>query len=77
MESLLAHVARKERDRLKVRRIDAEQHPDLLEKFSVEKLPTLVLVRDKQIIDRIDGRASMPQIEALLGMHLPPVEAVA
>jgi thioredoxin-like negative regulator of GroEL len=77
MESLLAHVERRERDRLKVRRVDAERHPDLLEKFSVEKLPTLVLVRDRQIVDRIEGRASMPQIEALLGMHLPRAEAVA
>jgi thioredoxin-like negative regulator of GroEL len=77
MESLLAHVARKERARLTVRRIDAEQHPALAEKFSVEKLPALVLVHDRQIVDRIDGRASMPQIEALLGAHLPRVEALA
>jgi thioredoxin-like negative regulator of GroEL len=73
MESLLAHVARKERARLNVRRVDAEEHPDLVEKFSIQKLPTLVLVHDKQIVDRIDGRASMPQIEALLGTHLPRV----
>jgi thioredoxin 2 len=71
MESLLAHVAHKERERLKVRRIDAEEHPELLRRFSVEKLPTLVLVRDKKVIDRIDGRASMPQIEALLETNLP------
>jgi thioredoxin-like negative regulator of GroEL len=70
MESLLAHVARKERDRLEVLRIDAEEHPDLVERFSVQKLPTLVLVRDKKVIDRIDGRASMTQIEALLELHL-------
>ncbi len=77
MESLLAHVARKERARLNVRRVDAEEHPDLVEKFSIQKLPALVLVHEKQIVDRIDGRASMPQIEALLGTHLPPVEALA
>jgi thioredoxin-like negative regulator of GroEL len=77
MESLLAHVARKERDRLNVRRVDAEEHPDLVMKFSVEKLPTLVLVRDKKVIDRIDGRASMPQIEALLGLHLSAAPVLA
>jgi thioredoxin-like negative regulator of GroEL len=74
MESLLAHVARKERERLNVRRVDAEKHPALVRKFSVEQVPTLVFVRDKKIVDRIDGRASMPQIEALLETHLPAVE---
>lgn len=74
MESLLAHVARKERGRLNVRRVDAEAHPSLVRRFGVEKVPTLVFVRDKTIVDRIDGRASMPQIEKLLEAHLPSLQ---
>jgi thioredoxin 2 len=77
MESLLAHIARKERDRLNIRRVDADEHPALLRKFAVQKVPSLVLVKDKVVIDRIDGRASMPQIEKLLELHLPRVEALA
>lgn len=71
MESLLAHVQRKERNRLRVRRVDADEHPRLLEKFSVEEVPSLVLVVDQRVVDRIDGRANMPQIEQLLERHLP------
>ena len=74
MESLLAHVERKERERLRVRRVDAEKQPHLVERFSVRKLPTLVLVRDKKVIDRIDGRASMTQIEALIELHLSELQ---
>ena len=70
MESLLAHVERKERGRLKVRRVDVAEHGGLAEKFEVEQVPTLVLVIDKRVVDRIDGRASMPQIERLLEEHL-------
>lgn len=77
MESLLAHIARKERGRLNVRRVDADARPGLVHKFCIEQVPSLVLVRDKAIIDRIDGRASMPQIEKLLELHLPQVEALA
>ena len=66
MESLLAHVARKERDRLRVRRVDADENPQLLEKFAVEEVPSLVLVIDQRVVDRIDGRANMPQIEQLI-----------
>jgi len=71
MESLLAHVARKERERLRVRRVDADEHPRLLHKFAVEQVPSLVLVVDQRVVGRIDGRANMPQIEQLLERHLP------
>ena len=71
MESLLAHVQRKERDRLRVRRVDADEHPRLLEKFAVEKVPSLVLVIDQRVVARIDGRANMPRIEELLEEYLP------
>jgi thioredoxin-like negative regulator of GroEL len=56
--------------------VDAEAQPGLVRKFGIEKVPTLVLVRDKKIIDRIDGRASMPQIEALLETNLPALQSV-
>ena len=70
MESLLAHVARKERERLKVRRVDADRHPRLLRKFAIEQVPSLVLVIDQKVVDRIDGRSNLPQIEQLLEQHL-------
>ena len=75
MESLLAHVQRKERGRLWIRRVDADEHPRLLKKFAVDKVPSLVLVIDQRIVDRIDGRANMPQIEELLEQHLPETVA--
>jgi thioredoxin 2 len=75
MESLLAHIARKERDRLRVTRVDADEHPRLLEKFAVEEVPSLVLVIDQRVVDRVDGRANMPQIERLIEQHLPETVA--
>ena len=44
MESLVAHIARKERDRLRVIQVDVDQRSDLVEKLRVESVPTLVLV---------------------------------
>jgi thioredoxin 2 len=75
MESLLAHVARKERDRLRVRRVDADEHPRLVRKFAVEEIPSLVLVIDQKVVSRIDGRANLPHIEELLEQHLPQTVA--
>lgn len=70
MESLLAHLARKERTRLRVMRVDVEDQPDLAARFNVEAVPTLVLVKRKRVVDRIDGRASAPRIERMLARHL-------
>jgi thioredoxin-like negative regulator of GroEL len=70
MESLLAHLARKERTRVHVMRVDVEAQPDLAAKFRVETVPTLVLVNRKRAVDRIVGRASAPVIEEMLARHL-------
>jgi thioredoxin 1 len=70
MESLLAHVARKERDRLRVARVDVDHRPDLAERFAVTDVPTLVLIKDKQPVARIEGRSSAPKIERMLEPHL-------
>ena len=73
MESLLAHVARKERDRVRVMRVDVDERPELAERFKVDVVPTLVLVKDKRAVSRLDGRTSAPRIEAMLEEHLAPV----
>jgi thioredoxin len=71
MESLLAHLARKERTRLRVMRVDVDEQPELAEKFKVTGVPTLVLVKQKKVVERLDGRASAPKIEAMIERHLP------
>lgn len=77
MESLLAHLERKERERLRVRRVDVDASPELAERFKVQVVPTLVLVKDKKAVSRLDGRTSAPQIEAMLEPHLAPQLAIA
>ena len=71
MESLLAHLARKERTRVRIMRVEVEDQPDLVAKFGVEDVPTLVLVKRRRVIDRLEGRASAPKIETMLARHLP------
>jgi thioredoxin-like negative regulator of GroEL len=75
MESLLAHLARKERHRLRVTRVDVEQRPELARRFGVGDVPALVLVKDRRAVARIDGRTSAPRIEQMLEPHLEAVAA--
>lgn len=70
MESLLAHIARKERRRLRVRQVDIDASPEVAEHFKVEVVPTLVLVKEKHAVARLDGRTSAPRIEKMLAPYL-------
>ena len=72
MECLVAQLARKERERLRVSRVDAEDSVKLAEKLAVTEIPTLVLLVGGKPVARLEGRASSPQIEAMLDGHLDP-----
>ena len=71
MESLLAHIARKERGRLRVSKVDVDDRPDLAERFRVDQVPALALVIGRRVVTRIDGRATAPKIESMLEPYLP------
>jgi thioredoxin 1 len=73
MESLLAHIARKERSRLRITLVDVDDHPELATRFEVADVPALVLVKGKRAVARIDGRTSAPRIEQMLEPHLDDV----
>jgi thioredoxin-like negative regulator of GroEL len=75
MESLLAHIARKERSRLRVSKVDIDDRPDLAERFRVEQVPSLALVVDRRVVSRLEGRATAPRIESMLEPHLGEIAA--
>ncbi len=77
MESLLAHIARKDRGRLRVTKVDVDDRPELAERFKVEEVPSLALVVEQRVVSRLDGRATAPRIESMLEPHLGEAEAAA
>ena len=70
MESLLAHIARKERETLDVKRVDVDERPDLVEKFRISQVPALALVVGKKVVTRLEGRSTAPKIESMLDENL-------
>jgi thioredoxin-like negative regulator of GroEL len=70
MESLVAHLARKERARLRVTEVDVDEQPELARRFRIRTIPTLALVKGKRVVGRLEGRVSAPRIEQLLEAHL-------
>jgi thioredoxin-like negative regulator of GroEL len=70
MESLLAHIAHRERATLAVKRVDVDERPDLAERFCVAEVPALALVKGKRVVARLEGRATAPKIETMLDAHM-------
>jgi thioredoxin 2 len=71
MESLIAHYAHKERERLRVLSVDIDDGHVLARRFAVQRVPTLLLVKDDEVVGRIEGRATGTQIEELIDEHVP------
>ena len=75
MESLLAHIARKERGRLRVSKVDVDEQPEVAERFRVAQVPSLALIVERRVVSRLEGRATAPRIESMLEPYLAEVEA--
>lgn len=70
MESLLAHIARKERNALRVKKIDVDERPDVAKRFRIAEVPSLALVKGQRVVARLDGRSTQPTIESMIELHV-------
>lgn len=70
MASLVAWVKVRQKRRLRVVEVDIDAHPDIADGLAVSSAPALVLVDGDQIVDRLEGRATGPQIDRFLEPHL-------
>ena len=70
MESLVAWVKVTQKKRLRVIDVDADENPSIVEKLHVGQVPALILVKDRRVLGRIEGRATGQQINDLIRPHL-------
>ena len=72
MSSLVAWIEAREKRRLRVVEVDADENPRLAERLLVSEVPALVLVKDRRPVGRLQGRVTGVQIERLIDAHLAP-----
>jgi thioredoxin-like negative regulator of GroEL len=70
MESLVAWVEVTQKRRLAVVELDADRHDGLVARLGVTTAPSLVLVKDRRVVGRLEGKATGRQIEDLIRPHL-------
>jgi len=70
MESLIAWVKVTQKKRLRVVDVDVHRNPTLARELEVREFPTLVLIKDRRVVGRLEGRATGRQIDDLIRPHL-------
>lgn len=71
MASLVAWVKVTQKKKLRVVDLDAERSGLLTERLRVRTIPSLLLVKNRRVVGRLEGRATGRQIEDLIRPHLP------
>ena len=70
MESLVAWVKVTQKKRLRVIDLDVDENPALMQRLAVATVPALVLIKDRRVLGRLEGRATGQQIDDLIRPHL-------
>ena len=72
VEGFLAQVLQRRRNHgtFNVVRVAEEEHPDLLERFRIETVPTLVVVENKAVKGRLERPRGCREIEGFLAPWL-------
>jgi thioredoxin-like negative regulator of GroEL len=70
MESMLARLQlRVDQRGVKVRRVDADARPELVERLSVEEIPSIVVLEGSRAVARLRGRATLDEVEQVLALE--------
>ena len=70
MASLVAWVKVTQKKRLRVVDLDADRSPELVHHLAVRRVPSLLVLDEGHVVDRLEGRATGRQIDELIRPHL-------
>jgi thioredoxin 2 len=69
---MLDEMARESGGRLKVVKVNVDENPVLARRFNAMSIPTMVVMKDGQVVHRVVGALPKPQLEAQITPHLKP-----
>jgi thioredoxin 2 len=72
---ILDELAHEYPGRLKVVKVNVDDNQGLARRFAAMSIPTLVVLRDGRVADRIVGALPKPQLAARITPHLKPPKA--
>ena len=69
---ILDELAHQYAGRLKVVKVNVDENQGLARRFDASSIPTMVVLRDGTVVDRVVGALPKPQLEAQIKRHLKP-----
>ena len=66
MESVLARLQVRERNRVRVAFVDADDRPDIVSRLDIQEIPSIVMFRDRKRVACLRGRATLGDVENAL-----------
>ena len=72
---ILDELAHQYAGRLKVVKVNVDENQGLARRFDASSIPTLVVLRDGDVVDRVVGALPKPQLDAQIKRHLKPPKA--
>lgn len=70
MEPIISQLAGEWQERVKVVKLDADQNPQIMMRYQVMGIPTLILFKDGQVSERVTGYQSRDKLVAKVAPHL-------
>ena len=67
---ILEELARDYAGHLKVVKVNVDENPALARRFDARSIPTMVVLKDGQLVDRVVGAMPRPALEQRLAPHL-------
>jgi thioredoxin 2 len=69
---ILEELSRELAGRLKVVKVNVDENQGLALRYDARSIPTMLVMRDGKVVDRIVGALPKPQLEARIKPHLKP-----
>ena len=70
IDSIVATIAYKQRERIRFTRVDIDERPDLAARYEVTSVPAVVILSRGEVVGRLDRVAKGPQLHRFIDSHL-------
>lgn len=57
-------------NKLSIKKINADDNPEIMTRYGVMGLPTMILFKDGKLVERFSGFRPKPQIMSILNKHI-------
>ncbi|MCR4327565.1 MAG: thioredoxin [Nanoarchaeota archaeon] len=70
MSPIIDDLSEEFRGKIKFGKVNVDDNQKIAQKFEISSIPTFVLLKDSQVLERISGSITQDELEEILNRHL-------